>query len=117
MGTPNPSMGFLFRAASVSERLSRALTNFRAASVSGRLSGGARKGSIWQRSGRLLLLTATMAVVPGCFDLTSLMRDELAIESEMLDQICLIENEAAAQRFIKTYDEAVRKRYEALNTK
>ena len=49
------------------------------------------------------LLTITVAALAGCSDLSVALRDELALESEIIDRVSLISNENAAKEFSKGF--------------
>lgn len=53
-------------------------------------------------SRRITLIFLVLSLT-GCNSLTSVLRDELAIESEIVDQATFVVNEATAKRFLKTY--------------
>ena len=60
---------------------------------------------------------ALLLGVAGCSDLSTLMRDEIAIESEMLDRIMNVIDEAGAKRYNKSFEKVSRDRLEEINNK
>jgi hypothetical protein len=64
-----------------------------------------------------LLLAMTILGLAGCSDLASLLRDELAMESEYLDRLSLVVNDDEAKEFARGYADYFNKTSEKLREK
>ena len=63
------------------------------------------------------LLALALVGVAGCSDLASVMRDEIALESERIDRITFVTDEASAKDYMKAFEQPARQKVEDITKK